>query len=97
MQARLLFNSVAQGDVSGDSNHRNAPPRERGLHRNLQDPRHLFRLRNQLAIMAALREEMFWLGLLKISAPDFIAWNLRCDGQHRNTAAVTVVEPVDQM
>jgi hypothetical protein len=29
--------------------------------------------------MAALREEMFRLGLLKISASDFIAWNLRRD------------------
>jgi len=45
--------------------------------------------------MAALREEMLWLGLLKISASDFIAWNLRRDGQDGNTAAVTVVEPVD--
>src|SRR6267154_786573 len=47
--------------------------------------------------MAALREEMFWFSLLKISAADFIAWNLRRNGQDGNTTAVTVVEPVDQM
>src|SRR5580704_8657828 len=40
---------------------------------------------------------MFRVGLLKISAPDFIAGNLRCDSKHRNPAAVTIVEPVDQM
>ena len=95
MQARLLFHRIAQGDVSGDGNHRNSSPRERGLHRNLQNARHLFRLRNQFAIMAALREKMFWFGLLKISTPDFIAWDLRRDGQDGNTATVTIIETVD--
>jgi len=37
------------------------------------------------------REEMFSAGLLKISAADFIAWNLRCDSQNRNTATMTSV------
>jgi hypothetical protein len=45
--------------------------------------------------VAALREEMFWFGLLKIPASDFIAGNLRRDGQDRNPAAVTVIEPID--
>jgi hypothetical protein len=40
---------------------------------------------------------MFRVGLLKISAPDFIAGNLRGNPKHRNPAAVTIVEPVDQM
>ena len=37
------------------------------------------------------------MGFLKISAADFITWNLRRDGEDGNTAAVTVVESVDQM
>src|SRR5215471_3261424 len=47
--------------------------------------------------MAALCEEMFRLGFLKISAADFAAGNLRCDGEDGDTAAVRVIQPVDQM
>ena len=72
MQARLLLDGVAQGDVSRDGDHRNATPRKCGLHRNLQNARHLLGLRNQFAVMAALREEMFRMGFLKISAADFL-------------------------
>ena len=52
--ARLLFNRIAQGDVSRDDDDRNATPRERSLHRNLQHAGHLLGLRNQFAIVAAL-------------------------------------------
>jgi hypothetical protein len=47
--------------------------------------------------MAALREEMFGMGLLKISAADFMTWNLGGDSKNRNPAAVTVIEAVDQV
>src|ERR1700676_1468817 len=96
MQPRTL-DGFAQCYVSGNRDYRNAPPRNRRLHGNLKDPGHLLGLRNQFAIIAALREKMFRVGLLKISAPDFIAGNLRGNSKYRNTAAVTIVEPVDQM
>src|SRR2546430_432890 len=47
--------------------------------------------------MAALREELFGVGFLKIAAADFRAGNLRRDGEDGHTTAVTVVEAVDQM
>jgi hypothetical protein len=47
--------------------------------------------------MAALREEMFRTGFLKISAADFVTWNLSRDGKDRNPAAITVVEAINQM
>ena len=97
MQPRLLFNRIAQGDVSRDRNHCNSTPRERGLHRNLQHAGHLLGLRNQFAIVAALRKKMFGTSFLKVSAPDFVARNLRSDGEHRDPAAVAVIETVDQM
>jgi hypothetical protein len=79
-QPRLLFDGRAQGDIARQSNHRYPVPRERGLHRNLQDPRHLLGLGHQLTMVAALREEMFRVSFLKVAADDFRAGNLRRDG-----------------
>jgi hypothetical protein len=47
--------------------------------------------------MAALREQMFRIGFLKISAAYFAARDLRGDGEHWNTAPVAIVKPVNQM
>jgi len=65
------------------------------LHRDLEDAGHLLGMGNQLAVVAALREELFRVGLLKVSTPDFAARNLRGDRQNGNAAAMTVVEAVD--
>ena len=97
MQARLFLDRMPQRDITGDSDHRNAASRDRRLHGNLQHTRHLFRLRDEFAIMAALRKQMFRMRLLEIAAPDFRARNLRCDRKHRDTAAMTIVKSVDQM
>src|ERR1700681_46800 len=97
VQTRPSFDGISEPDVTGQSYDGNAAPRDRGLYGNLKHAGHLLGLRNQIAVVAALREKMFWVGLLKISAPDFIAWNLRRNGENRNTAAMAVVEPIDQM
>src|SRR5437879_7068295 len=47
--------------------------------------------------MATLGEEMLRVGFLKVAAADFMAGDLRGDGEDRDTTAVTVVEAVDQM
>src|SRR5882757_39257 len=47
--------------------------------------------------MAALREEMFGISLLKISAANFPARNLCGNSEDRNAAALTIVEAIDQM
>ena len=52
-------------------------------------------LGDEFTVMAALREEIFGMSLLKISATDFITWNLGGDRRNGNPAAVTVVEAVD--
>src|SRR5260370_30766482 len=97
MQPWPLFDGIAQGHVARQGDDGNTAPRECGLHGNLKDAGHLLGLRNQFTIVAALSKEVFRSSLLKISTPDFIAWNLRRDGQDGNTAPVAVVEPVDQM
>jgi len=47
--------------------------------------------------MAALREEMFGISLLKISTANFPARNLCGDGEDWNAAALTVVEAINQV
>src|SRR6266403_3652338 len=88
---------IAQSDVARQRNHRDSATRDRGLHRDFQNARHLFRMRNQFTIVAALGEKMFRMRFLKIAAADFLTWNLRGDGENGNAAAVAVVKPVDQM
>src|ERR1700735_1969175 len=47
--------------------------------------------------MAAPREDLFRMSLLKISTPDFSTRNLRRDGQNRDAAALAIVKAIDQM
>ena len=47
--------------------------------------------------MAALREEMLRMSLLKVSAADFVTRNLSGNGQDGDAAAMTIVEAVDQV
>src|SRR6266481_897681 len=84
-------------DIAGKSNDSNAAFGNGSLHGNLEHARHLLWLRHQFAVMAALREEMLGISLLKISAANFLARNLCGDGEDWNAAALTVVEAVNQM
>src|SRR5258708_13573442 len=54
-------------------------------------------MRNQLAIVAALRKKMFRMSLLEVSASNLIARDLRRNGEHRNPAAMAIVKTVDQV
>jgi hypothetical protein len=64
----LAFDRIAQSNVTGQRNYGDAAPRNGGLHGNLKHAWHLFGLRNQFAIVAALRKEMLRVRLLKVSA-----------------------------
>ena len=97
MQPGCLLDGISQGHIARQGNHGNATSRDCSLHRNFEHAGHLLRLRDQLAVMAALREELLRMGLLKISTPDFSTGNLRGDGQDGDAAALTIVEAVDQM
>src|SRR6266404_9715027 len=93
----MFPDGIAQSDVARQRNHRDSATRDRGLHRDFQNARHLFRMRNQFTIVAALGEKMFRMRFLKIAAANFLTWNLRGDGEDGNAATVAIVKPVDQM
>src|SRR4030095_16309363 len=48
-------------------------------------------------VVAAVRKVLCGVGFLKVSAADFMAGDLRRDGEDGHPTAVTVVEAVDQM
>src|SRR5579864_5249094 len=84
-------------DIAGKGNDSNTALGDGSLHGNLEHARHLLRLRYQLAVMTALREEMLGISLLKISAANFPARNLCSNSEDWNAAALTVVEAINQM
>src|ERR1700757_4278450 len=88
---------MLQRDIAGNGNDSNTALRDGSLHGNLEHAWHLLRLRYQFAIVAALREDVLGIGLLKISTANFSARNLCGDGEDWNAAALTVVEAVNQM
>src|SRR5271165_2011380 len=47
--------------------------------------------------MAAIAKKLVGMGFLKVVAADFLAWNLRRNGQNWHATALAVVEPVDQV
>src|SRR6266481_5384903 len=88
---------MLQRDIAGNGNDSNTTLGDGGLHGNLEHARHLLRLRHHLAVMAALREEMLGISLLKISTANFPTRNLCSNSEDRNAAALTVVEAINQM
>src|ERR1019366_5885975 len=88
---------LTQGDITGKNNNCYVSFGECGLDRDLQDTRHLFRLRNEFTVVAAFTEDAFRVSLLEILASDFIARNMACNGEDRNTTAVGIVQSINQV
>jgi hypothetical protein len=97
VQARLINDRLSERDIAGDRDDRDAASRDRGLNGDLQHAWHLFGVRDKLAVMAALREDVLRMGLLKIPASDLLTRDLRGNGEYRHAAAMAVVKAVDQV
>src|SRR6266446_6388731 len=91
------LDGIFQGYVPGQHNHGDATLRDCGLNGGFQDARHLVGVGDELAIMTALRKEMFGIGLLKISAPNLPTRNVCGNSEYWNTVALTIVKAINQM
>ena len=89
--------TLALQNVSGDDNHRDSALGDGGAHRDPQHPRHLLRLRNQFAVVAAILEQVLGMGFLEVAAADLLAGDLRGNREHRHAAAVAIVKAIDQV
>jgi hypothetical protein len=73
--------------VARHHQHGDAAPLDGAAQRDLQDVRELRGDRGQLAVDAALAEQLLRVGLLEVVAADLGRGDVRGDGQHGNTAA----------
>jgi len=89
--------ALFQEDLPWDVHNCSTPSLDRRAHGDLKHPRQLFRIADQLAIDRGLAEDVLGMGLLKVGPTDFSRRNLRCDREHRNTAAGRVVKAIDQV
>ena len=88
---------VVQERPARHHDHRHAAAGQRRAHRDLQDPRQLLMGADQLAVHAALAEQLLRMGLLEVLPADLLGRDVRGDGQHRDPAAVGVEQAVDQV
>src|SRR4029077_16223031 len=86
---------VFQSYVPGQHNHRDATLRDCRLNGGLQDARHLVGIGDELAVVAALREDVFRVSLLKISATNLPTRNVCGNSEDWNTVALTIVKAIN--
>ncbi len=91
------FRCRLQGNIAGQHHDGDATVEDRFTHGNRQHLRDLFRVGDQLAVVAAFTEKLLWMRLLKIAAADFARRNMRGDGKHRHAVALAVKQAVDQV
>src|SRR4029077_15419767 len=91
------LDGVFQSYVPGQHNHGDSTLRDCRLNGGFQDARHLFRIGDKLAIMTTLREDMFRISLLKVSAANLPTRNMCGDREYGDTIALTLVKAINQM
>src|ERR1019366_7909770 len=87
---------LTQSDITGENNNCYASFGECGLDCDLQDTRHLLRLRNDFAVVTAFAKYAFPMSLLEILSSDFATRNMACNREYRNATAVGIVQSINQ-
>ena len=88
---------VGEEHLSRDHDNGDSAPGQRRAHGHLQHAGQLFGDADQLAIDAALQEQLLRVGLLEVIVADLYPRDVRRDRQHRYPAAVGVEQAVDQV
>ncbi len=91
------FMGRLQGDVARQDHDRNAALANRLADCNFERARHLVSTGDQLAVMAALLEQVLRVGCLEISGPDFGGRNVRGDRKHGHARPMAVEQAVDEV
>jgi hypothetical protein len=84
-----------QRNVTGQNDDGDAALEQSRAHRDPEHARHLFRLRDQLAVVAAIAKQQLGTCFLKVAAADLGARDVRGDCEHRDAATLALVQPVN--
>src|SRR5882757_241995 len=89
--------TFAQRHIPRNDDDCNASFRDSCTHGDSQDSRHLLRLRDQFAVVAAIFKQMLRVRLLKVAASNLVTRNLCRNCEHGDTIPMTVEEAVDEV
>jgi hypothetical protein len=89
--------TLAQGDIAREDHDGDSSPGDRRAHGNPEHAWHLFRLRDQLAVVAAILEQVLGMRLLEIAASELGTGDLSGDRKDRDAIPMAVVEAVDEV
>jgi hypothetical protein len=89
--------ALAEEDLPGDDDHCHTPAFEGAAHGDLEDLGELLGDAYELAVGAALAEQLLGVGLLEVPATDLLARDVGGDGQHGGPAAIGIEEAVDEV
>ena len=93
----LAVGKLGLEHLAGDHQYRDTVLLDRGAHRDLDQAWGHLRCADQLAVDAALAEQLLRMRFLEVSGADLAQRDVRSDRQHRHPGALGVVETVDQM
>ena len=90
--------TFAQRHITRNDHHPNPSFGESSAHGQFEDSsRHLLWLRQSVAVMAAILEQVLRMCLLKIAASDLMARNLRRNRKHWYATPMAIEEAVDEV
>src|SRR5579872_6831536 len=95
--ARFCEFGCLSGNIPGKDDHRHPAPFDGRANGDVQNPWHLFRVRNQLTVVTALSEKYFRVRFLKVPSTDFFARNVGGNRDNGDPAPMTIIEAVDEM
>lgn len=85
------------GDVAGEGDDADTGTADRVLDGAVQQPGHLLRTGDHLAVVAALAEQLVGVGLLEVAEADLAGRDVRGEGEDRGHGPVGVVQTVDEV
>jgi hypothetical protein len=92
-----LPGAVLRRNVAGQNDYCDAALCNGGAHRDRKYPLQLPGFRDHSAIVAAILEQLLWMGFLEVGRSELCTRNLRGYCQHRDPTALTVEETIDEV
>ena len=87
--------TVSQCDVTGNDHDCHALSGDGRAHSDSEHARHLFGLRDQFAVVAAILEQVLRVSLLEVTTTNFGTGDLRSDRKYGHAGAMAVIKSIN--